>query len=81
MTDNVYRPPHYQLFPDGDEVIDVIRSYLTDEEFIGYCKGNILKYRLRAGHKGDAHEDHMKSDRYHSYMHDKIMEIRNRNDT
>jgi hypothetical protein len=48
----------------GTEVIDLIHDYLTPEEFRGYCKGNILKYRLRAGHKGDATEDIAKAKQY-----------------
>lgn len=51
--DDVNNPKHYDLFPD-QQVIDVIKSALTPEEFSGYCKGNALKYRLRAGDKGDA---------------------------
>jgi len=30
---------------------DVMESVLTYEEFIGFLKGNIIKYSLRAGHK------------------------------
>lgn len=41
---------HYKLW-EGFEVIDVIKQVLTPEEFKGFCKGNILKYRLRAGVK------------------------------
>ena len=26
---------------------------LTNEEYIGFCKGNIIKYTIRAGEKGD----------------------------
>lgn len=51
--DDVNKPKHYDLFPN-QQVIDVIEAYLTEEEFAGYCKGNALKYRLRAGDKGDA---------------------------
>lgn len=51
--DDVNNPKHYDLFPN-QQVIDVIQSALTPEEFAGYCKGNALKYRLRAGDKGDA---------------------------
>ena len=51
MTDEINSPSHYMLFP-GMEAIDVIRAALTPEEFAGYCKGNALKYRLRAGEKG-----------------------------
>ena len=53
MTDEINSPSHYMLFP-GMEAIDVIRAALTPEEFAGYCKGNALKYRLRAGDKGPA---------------------------
>lgn len=37
----------------GDiECIDAIRSALSPAEFVGYCKGNVLKYVWREGHKG-----------------------------
>ena len=49
MTDPVIRPSHYT---QGDiETIDYIRDKLTAEEFVGYCKGNILKYISREQHK------------------------------
>ncbi len=51
MNDEINNPSHYMLFPDM-EAIDVIKAALTPEEFAGYCKGNALKYRLRAGEKG-----------------------------
>ena len=62
-SDPTNYPSHYQLFP-GQEAIDVIRAALTDEEFAGYCKGNALKYRLRAGEKGDTQQDIDKSNWY-----------------
>lgn len=52
------------LFADGTESFDVIRKTLTSEEYIGFLKGNILKYRLRAGKKGDASICIAKSDWY-----------------
>ena len=55
MNDNVKHPAHYCV--GGIETIDYIRAKLTREEFIGYCKGNALKYISRAGKKGDAAED------------------------
>lgn len=55
MTDNVNHPSHYT---DGRiEVIDYIRDKLTREEFIGYCKGNALKYISRHGKKTTASPD------------------------
>ena len=41
---------HYELWEDF-EAIDVIKLALTDDEYKGFLKGNILKYRLRAGKK------------------------------
>tara|TARA_R110002020_G_scaffold475368_1_gene709764 strand:- start:544 stop:828 length:285 start_codon:yes stop_codon:yes gene_type:complete len=64
LTDLVNSPKHYMLFADGMEPFDVIRKTLTPEEYIGFLKGNILKYRLRAGKKGDASICIAKSDWY-----------------
>ncbi len=46
-------PMHYKV--GGYEAIDVIRAKLTPEEFRGYCKGNVLKYVMRANYK-DQHD-------------------------
>ena len=49
MTDPVIHPAHYT---QGEiETIDYIRDKLTEDEFVGYCKGNILKYISRERHK------------------------------
>jgi hypothetical protein len=49
-TDMVNEPPHYKA---GDiECIDAIRAALTDDEFRGYCKGNMIKYQWRERLKG-----------------------------
>ena len=50
-SDNVNHPSHYELEGLGVEVIDVIRSILGSERFCGYCKGNVIKYILRADKK------------------------------
>ena len=42
------------------EPILVMQALFSHDEFIGFLKGNILKYRLRAGHKGG--EKGMKDD-------------------
>lgn len=34
------------------EPILVMQEFFSHDELIGFLKGNILKYRLRAGHKG-----------------------------
>jgi hypothetical protein len=49
-ADMVNEPPHYKA---GEiECIDAIRAALTDDEFRGYCKGNMIKYQWRERLKG-----------------------------
>ncbi len=53
MIENKAKNPnskHYELWNDF-EAIDVIKNILSKDEYIGFLKGNILKYRLRAGKK------------------------------
>lgn len=56
MNDAVHHPSHYTLPGLAVESVDVIRAVLTPEEFKGWCKGNALKYSLRAGRKDPAKE-------------------------
>lgn len=50
--EGVTKPSHYAFF-DGIEAIEVIARSMTVEMFRGYCMGNMLKYRLRAGKKSE----------------------------
>jgi hypothetical protein len=47
--DRVNHPPHYTK--NKIETIEIIKDSLTEEEFRGYIKGNILKYIIRERHK------------------------------
>lgn len=60
--DLINSPQHYKV--GGYEAIDVIQAKLTPEEFRGYCKGNILKYLMRANYKGKHNQDVGKADWY-----------------
>jgi len=62
----VDHPGHYNQYPL--EVIDIIRRVLGPDGFKAYCLGNILKYRLRAGFKGDVTEDIKKADKYLDFI-------------
>lgn len=54
-------PQHDKHYRDAVvEPILVMQAFFSREELIGFLKGNILKYRLRAGHKGTAND--MKAD-------------------
>ena len=50
--DGVRKPSHYQVF-EGVESIEIIARSMTVSEFRGFCMGNVLKYRLRAGKKSE----------------------------
>jgi len=49
-VDLVNHPPHYTQ--GGIECIDAIRASMSKEQFLGYCKGNSLKYQWRYEAKG-----------------------------
>ena len=42
-------PEHYKQ--GGLELRDIWKAKLTPEEYKGLCKGNVLKYVIRAKHK------------------------------
>ena len=65
--DMVNSPSHYQL--DGLEAIDIIKASLTADEYLGYLKGNALKYMLREPFKGNAKQDVAKAQWYLSRYH------------
>lgn len=69
FTDPVNHPAHYKAYPV--EVIDIIRHVLGPEGFRAYCIGNELKYRLRAGDKGDAAQDFAKAMKYREFREGK----------
>ena len=54
-VDMVNSPPHYT--DGGIETIDFIRAKLTREEYVGYLRGNILKYSSRLGKKDGMEQD------------------------
>ena len=55
MSDPVNHPEHYTA--GSIECIDAIEAALTPEQFIGYCRGNALKYLWRMGLKVDKVQD------------------------
>lgn len=49
-SDPVNHPPHYTWLPNGVEVIQIT-------EHMPFCLGNVVKYVVRADHKGRPIED------------------------
>ena len=54
---------HYELW-EGNEAIDVIKRILSKSEYIGFLKGNILKYQLRLGKKDNVEKEMIKIEDY-----------------
>lgn len=65
VRETVNHPAHYTAYPV--EVIDMVRLILGEEGFQAYCLGNEIKYRMRAGLKGDAAEDLAKAMKYKEF--------------
>ena len=59
---------HYQL--TLLQPIEIMQRTMTKEEFIGFLKGNIIKYSIRGGHKeGESPEkDLIKVNTYHRWL-------------
>ena len=63
--DVVNSPAHYNQ--GGIECIEAIEAMLNPEEFIGYCRGNSMKYRWRFRAKNGV-EDLRKAEWYEKRM-------------
>lgn len=64
-------PEHYRR--TSRECIDTIRGALTQEEFMGFCIGNALKYICRYRYKGDPVGDLNKAADYIGILKDEIV--------
>lgn len=69
--DSVNHPDHYKS--GGIEVIDLMKAKMSPQEFLGYLRGNIIKYVLRAPFKGKPVEDMRKA----RWYIDKWVEVSN----
>jgi hypothetical protein len=61
-NDEVNNPAHYNI--GAIECIDAIEAMLTFEEFVGYLRGNSLKYRWRFRYKDNPISDLSKASWY-----------------
>ena len=50
------------------ECIDGLRASMSDEQFIGFCKGNVMKYLWRFEHKGNPLADLQKAADYLEWL-------------
>tara|TARA_A100000172_G_scaffold81064_1_gene72736 strand:+ start:2379 stop:2624 length:246 start_codon:yes stop_codon:yes gene_type:complete len=75
--DPVNSPEHYNKL--DVEAIDLIEMSMTSNEFLGYLKGNVLKYIIRYRHKGKAAEDLGKCLWYLTRLKDKVEDAKSTN--
>ena len=64
--DAVNHPAHYTQ--GSIECIDAIESALSHDQFVGFLRGQILKYTWRLGLKGDSAEDAKKVQWYNDRL-------------
>lgn len=55
LEDVINKPNHYHK--GNIDIYEIMQAKLTPEEYKGFCKGNVLKYLLRADLKGNAIND------------------------
>ena len=60
--------PHYNKLGNDQPILIMLRTF-TAEEFLGYLKGNALKYKQRAGLK-EGTNDYAKADQYQKWYHE-----------
>ena len=70
--DNVHKPEHYNS--GSIECIDAIQGMLTHDEYIGYLRGNALKYQWRFRYKGKPVEDLRKARWYEERLINYMLE-------
>jgi hypothetical protein len=62
---------HYKDMPM--QPWDVMETVMTREEFIGFLKGNVIKYSMRAGQKVGATDDAEKARHYQQKLREVLL--------
>lgn len=56
--------------------IEIMQMYMTKEQFVGFLKGNVIKYTLRAGHKDNEITDITKARQYAMWLQLALQDIK-----
>lgn len=64
-TQTDYYDKHYQ---SAHQPIEVMQANMTHDEFVGFLKGNIIKYVCRLGKKDDLEKEVAKIKRYAEWL-------------
>lgn len=57
---------HYQV--GSKQPIEIMQEVMSPEEFQGFCRGNVIKYALRLGHKDDPVKEAGKIEQYAKWL-------------
>lgn len=57
---------HYQV--GTKQPIEIMQEIMTPEEFQGFCRGNVIKYSLRLGHKDAPVKEVAKIEQYAKWL-------------
>lgn len=57
--------PHYNKLGNDQPILIMLRTF-SKEEFLGYLRGNVIKYRSRQGLKSGTN-DEAKAEQYHKW--------------
>lgn len=66
---------HYDIW-DSFEAIDLMKKVLSKTEYIGYLKGNIIKYQIRLGKKDDVSKEMIKIQDYTNELNSLLKETK-----
>lgn len=72
LTDEVNHPSHYT--GGKIECIDAIEASMSREEFMGFLKGQVIKYMWRYRHKGSPSQDLKKAEWYRERLENMVSE-------
>ena len=62
----------YYAIADGIDALDVMRGCMSSAAFIGFLRGNVIKYAVRMGRKGDMLPDAEKMADYARMLVDEL---------
>lgn len=61
-SDIINKSPHYNT--GNIECIKALKEWMTEEQYRGFLKGNVIKYLCREGHKDSREQDCKKAQYY-----------------
>ena len=68
--DIVTKPEHYNQ--GGIECIEAIKASMSEEEYLGFLKGQVIKYLWRYRHKGKPEQDLKKAEYYNTKLIEEV---------